>query len=187
MPPALLYQFRKFIKFDGRAASPGRCRQLHDTLHMTQQNDTYVKILFRFYSDVLDEWTVETMWAQTIDSAKGHYKLDSIPFYASVASGDIVFAEYDETEQMLTYKETIEYSGNSTVQVVIMDKNVATNEIRDMFNALGCLSEKFKEGYFVIEIPADKDYRFIKQLLSDLQDKGVIDYAEPSLSDKHWY
>lgn len=27
----------------------------------------HVKILFRFFSNLLDEWTVETMWAETIE------------------------------------------------------------------------------------------------------------------------
>ena len=152
---------------------------------MTQQNDKFAKILFRFYSDILGEWMVETMWAETVDKDKGLYKIDNIPFYASIASDDIVFAEYDDTEKMLTYRETIEYSGNSLVQVVIMDKSVATNDIRDIFNSVDCKSEKFKEGYFVMEILADKDYRPIKKKLSELQDKGIIDYAEPVLSENH--
>lgn len=154
---------------------------------MTQQDDNFVKILSRFYSNVLDEWTVETMWAEVVDKGKGLYKIDSIPFYASIASDDIVFAEYDDAEKMLTYKETVEYSGNSLIQVVIMDKTVLTNDIRDIFNSLHCQSEKIKEGYFVIEILADKDYQPIKLKLTELQDAGVIDYAEPVLSDKHQY
>ena len=154
---------------------------------MTEQQDNFVKILFRFYSDLLNKWTVETMWATIVDKDKGLYKIENIPFYASIASDDIVFAEYDDTEKMLTYKETIEYSGNSLIQVVIMDKSVVTNDIRDIFNSMDCKSEKFKEGYFVIEILADKDYSPIKQSLTELQDKGIIDYAEPVLSDKHYY
>ncbi len=154
---------------------------------MAQQDDNFVKILSRFYSNVLDEWTVETMWAETIDKEKGFYKIDNIPFYASIASDDIVFAEYDEDEKMLTYRETVEYSGNSLIQVVIMDKSDVTNDIRDIFNLMNCKSEKLKEGYFVIEILADKDYKPIKQKLTELQDKGIIDYAEPVLSDKHQY
>jgi len=154
---------------------------------MASSDDKYRKILFRFYSNVLHEWTVETLWAEAIYIDKGLYKLDSIPFYASIASDDIVYAEYDEKEHMLTYRETIQCSGNSTVQVVVMDKNIPTNEIRDVFNSLGCLSEKFKEGYFVIEIPADKEYKVIKDKLATLQEEGIIDYAEPYLSDKHVY
>lgn len=115
------------------------------------------------------------------------YEIDNIPFYASIASGDIVFAEYDDTEKMLTYKEIVEYSGNSLIQVVVMDKSFLTNDIRDIFNSMDCKSEKFKEGYLVIEILADKDYKPIKQKLTELQDKGIIAYAEPVISDKHLY
>ena len=50
----------------------------------------YEKILFRFYSNILEEWSVETMWAEIIDAANGLYKLDNIPFYAPLlASEDI--------------------------------------------------------------------------------------------------
>jgi hypothetical protein len=154
---------------------------------MTQQDDNFVRLLIRFYSDVLEDWTVETLWAQTLNKEKGLYKIFNIPFYAPVVSDDIVFAEYDDTEKMLTYKETVEYSGNSLIQVVILNKSVLTNDIRDIFNSMDCKSEKFKEGYFVIEILADKDYKPIKQKLTELQDSGIIDYAEPILSDKHKY
>ena len=126
-------------------------------------NENLVKILFRFYSNVLDEWTVETMWAEIIDESKGLYKLDNIPFYASVSSGDIVFAEYDDDEERLTYRETVEYSGNSTIQVVIMDENTVANDIRSILAEMGCDSEKVNEKYFVVEIPADKDYTPVRE------------------------
>lgn len=154
---------------------------------MNQQEDNFVRILFRFYSDALEDWTVETLWAQMLNKEEGLYKINNIPFYAPVASDDIVFAEYDDTENMLTYIKTVEYSGNSVIQVVIMDKSVVTNDVRDIFNSMGCKSEKLTEGYFVIEILADKDYKPIKQKLTELQVKGIIDYAEPVLSDGHQY
>lgn len=152
---------------------------------MTLHKGDFVKILIRFQSDVLDEWIVETMWAEIVDKDKGMYKVDSIPFYAAIASGDIVFAEYDETEELLIYKETVDYSGNSLIQVVIVDKSVLTNDIRDIFSSLDCRTEKLKEGYFVLEILADSDYSPINQKLTELQNRGIIDYEEAVLSDKH--
>jgi hypothetical protein len=154
---------------------------------MTETKDNLVKILFRFFSDVLDEWTIETMWAEIVDMEKGLYKIDNIPFYASVASGDIVFAEFDETEQILTYRETKNYSGNSTIQVVIMNKQTEANEIRDVFTSLGCVSEKLNEGYFTMEISFDKDYTPIRKKLIELEENEIIAYAEPCLSDIHQY
>ena len=80
------------------------------------------------------------MWAKIVDIDKGLYKLDSIPFYASlVASDDIVLAEYDEMELMLTYRETVEHSENSTVQVIIMDDVAEINSLRDVFINMGCI------------------------------------------------
>ena len=149
--------------------------------------DKIVKILFQFYSDVLDEWTVETMWAEIVDAQKGYYKLDNIPFYASAACGDIVYAEYEEDENRLLYKKTIRPSGNSTIQVVIMDKEIDTNEIREKVSDYGCETEKYSEGYFVIDVPANKDYNALKTKLNELQENGIIDYAEPYLSKNHWY
>ncbi len=153
---------------------------------MTTQYDNYVKILFRFYSNVLDKETVETMWATIVDKDNGLYKLDSIPFYApSIASEDIIFAEYEELEQMLTYRETIEYSGNSTIQVVLLDTTKDINQIRDIFNEMGCSSEKVNDSYFSMEIPSTVDYKIIKEKLNELETNETIGYAEPCLADGH--
>lgn len=150
------------------------------------QDDNNVKILFQFHSDIFDEEMVETMWATTIDKDKGLYKLDNIPFYAPlVASDDIVFAEFDEQQQMLTYRKTVEYSGNSTIQVVLMDKSKDINTIRKTFEELGCVSEKVNDGYFSMEIPALVNYKFIKQKLDDLEQNEIVGYAEPCLADQH--
>mgnify|MGYP003611840651 CR=1 FL=1 len=150
------------------------------------QDENNVKILFQFHSDIFDEEMVETMWATIVDKDKGLYKLDNIPFYAPlVASDDIVFAEFDEQQQMLTYRKTVEYSGNSIIQVVLMDKSKDINSIRKKFEELGCVSEKANDGYFSMEIPALVDYTFIKHILDDLEQKEIIGYAEPCLADQH--
>lgn len=127
------------------------------------------------------------MWANTIDPGKGLYQLDSIPFYAPVASDDIVFAEYDDKERRLTYRDTVTHSGNSTIQVVLMDPKVDINIIRDLFKDLGCQSEKLNDSYFAMEVPADKDYTPIRQKLIELEEDGTIGYAEPCLAQNHWY
>jgi hypothetical protein len=148
--------------------------------------DDLVKVLFRFNSEVFGEETVETMWAQVVDETKGWYKIDNIPFYALlIASNDVVFAEYDDSEQMLTYRNTVEYSGNSTVWVVIMDKSIRIEDIRKNFEAMGCESEKVNEGYFAMDIPAKIEYKTIKLKLQELEQYEFIEYAEPCLSDKH--
>lgn len=44
------------------------------------EQETHKKILFKYYSDYLDEVVSETMWAEIIDLEKGLFKLDNIPF-----------------------------------------------------------------------------------------------------------
>ena len=145
-----------------------------------------VKILFKFQSDIFNEEMVETMWATIVDSNKGFYKIDNIPFYAPlVASGDIVFAELDEQQLMLTYRKTVEFSGNSTIQVVLIDKLKDINSIREIFEKLGCDSEKVNDSYFSMDIPALVDYRLIKQKLDELEQNEIIGYAEPCLAEQH--
>lgn len=150
-----------------------------------KEKDDNVKILFRFFSNILDKWTVETLWATVINSEEGLYKLDNIPFYASVSCGDIVFAEFDKTENKLTYRETIEHSGNSTIQVILNDKSFIVNDLRDTFNSLGCDSEKFDDDYFVLEIPASLNYTPIRQKLIEYEERNILTYAEPNLSKNH--
>ena len=147
----------------------------------------HVKILFEFHSDVLGAWTVETVWAEIISEDEGLYKIDNIPFYAPTSADNIVYAEYDESQERLTYRDTVEYSGNSTIQVVMLMENVPTNEIRDIFNALNCESEKFNEGYFVMNVPATESYLPIREKLLELHSEGIIDFAEPCLANGHWY
>ncbi len=48
-----------------------------------------VRILFHFYSNVLDEWTNETLWANKVPGSDNHYTIDNIPFFAPVTIGDI--------------------------------------------------------------------------------------------------
>ena len=167
-------------------ADAGTLVKIERAFSMTETHDNHVKILFRYHSPVLDEWMVETMWAQIVDAENGLYKLDSIPFYGPlVASDDIVFAEYDEDEERLTYRRTVEYSGNSIITVVIMDEDYDINNIRDTFKDLDCLSERVNNAYFSMEVLARNNYLPIKQKLTELSDKGIIGYAEPCLSDNH--
>lgn len=152
------------------------------------EEENYVKILFQFYSDVLEEETVETMWATVIDKEKGLYKLDNIPFYApNVATDDIVYAEFEDSNERLTYRRIFEPSGNSTIQVILFDDNSPINEVRALFDVLGCTSERVNDSYFVMDVPFNLDYTIVQDKLKELEDSGVLGYAEPCLSENHNY
>lgn len=153
---------------------------------MIKKKDKYTKVLFRYHSNVLEEIIVETMWAVKINEEKGIYKLDSIPFYGPlIATGDEFFAEFDESEQMLTYRQTTKFSGNSIVLVSIIKEKVNKETLRSKFRSMNCTSEGLNESYFSMEIPVTVDYSKINQILSNYEKKGFLEYAEPCLSEKH--
>ena len=86
----------------------------------------------------------------------------------------------------LVYRKVVEYSGNSTVQVVILEDGFDIESLREEFNELGFSSEKVGSSYFVLEIPFDKNYNIIYTKLLAHQDKGLLEFAEPVLSEKHF-
>lgn len=148
--------------------------------------ETHKKILFRYYSDLLEDIVVETMWAEIIDLEKGYFKLDNIPFFGPlIATDDIFFAEYDEDEEFLTYRKTIEISGNSIIQVVILEKGFDAAIIREKLTEVNCESEGMNETLFAVEITPAVDYSVVKSILNEYVELSVIDFAEPCLSEKH--
>ncbi len=150
--------------------------------------DNLAKIQFRFYSEVLEEDTTEDILAEVVDFEKGYYKINNIPFYApNIALGDLVWAEHNLAEDRLTYRKTIQLSGNSTIHAVILDDKYDIDSIRDVFKDDGCISEKLNQRYFALNIPANSDYLMVKQKLDDLEKEEVIGYAESCLAQKHQY
>jgi hypothetical protein len=152
------------------------------------QADNQVKILLRYHSDVLDQIVIETLWATIINEEQGIYKINNIPFYGPLlASDDIVYAEFDSDEQMLTYRRTVENSGNSIILIVLMDDKTNVETIREEFRKMGCESEGTGKAYFTMEIPFSMSYRPIVDVLQEYERKGVLAYSEPCLSSKHSY
>lgn len=148
--------------------------------------ETHKKILFKYYSDLLEDTVVETMWAEIIDLEKGLFKLDNIPFFGPlIATDDIFFAEYDEDEKRLVYRKTIESFGNSIIQVIILEKEFDKEIIREKLKAVNCLSEVLNETLFAVEVLRDVDYSLVRSILSEYESEEIIEYAEPCLSDKH--
>jgi hypothetical protein len=149
-------------------------------------SETHIKILFKYYSDLLEETVSEKMWAKIIDLEKGHFKLDNIPFFGPlIATEDIFYAEFDEDEQALVYKKTLESFGNSILQVVILEKGFDKELIREELKSIHCASESLNETLFAVEVPKNVDYSIVKSLLSEYELQEIIEFAEPCLSEKH--
>lgn len=148
--------------------------------------DSFKKILFKYHSNVLNKAVKETMWALEVDLEKGHYQLDSIPFYgASIATNDVFKATFDEDEGFLVYENTVTTSGNSIVLVIITDEMSDGKLLQQAFKNRHCDSEALNDSYFSMEIPKSVDYKRIKEVLDDYEIKKIINYAEPCLSKKH--
>ncbi len=144
------------------------------------------KIFVRYFSNVLDEIVVETLWAETIDAEKGLYKIDNIPFYGpEFSSDDIVFAKFDDDEERITYRNVVEYSGNSTIQVIVIDEKLNIEVLRNEFKELGCETEGTGSNYFVMEVLFNNSYSTIYKKLSELESAGKISFAEVNISQKH--
>ena len=144
------------------------------------------KIIFRFYSDVFGREMTEVLWAQQVAGAQDLYKIDSIPYYVPlIATDDVVRAAYDAMEEGLLYQETVQPSGNSTIQVIRQNDEMPLLELRKKFAQLGCVSVEVNEDFFVLEVPLNINYAVVKELLDDLETAEEIEYAEPSLSDVH--
>ncbi|KAF2513854.1 DUF4265 domain-containing protein [Flavobacterium foetidum] len=150
------------------------------------EKETHKKILFKYYSDYLDEVVSETMWAEIIDLEKGLFKLDNIPFFGPlIATDDLFYAEYDEDEERYMHRKTIQNSGNSIVQIAILEKGFDKEIIREKLKMLNCLSEGLNETFFAAEITKDVDYSLVRSLLNEYESQEIIEYAEPCLSEKH--
>lgn len=148
--------------------------------------DTHKKILFKYYSDFLGEIVSETMWAEIINLEKGFFRLDNIPFFgASIATADLFYAEYDENEKNFVYLETIEHSGNSIVQILILEKDFDKEIIKEKLKAINCLSESLNDTFLAVEIARDIDYSIVKNILKEYEAQEIIEFAEPYISEKH--
>jgi hypothetical protein len=151
-----------------------------------QHGETHKKILFKYYSDYLEDTVSETMWSEIIDLEKGLFKLDNIPFFGPlIATDDLFYAEYNEDEKRFIYKETIENSGNSIVQVLILEKGFDKEIIREKLKAINCLSESLNDTFIAFEVIRDVDYSIVRSVLNEYESQEIIEYAEPCLSDKH--
>lgn len=148
--------------------------------------EQYQQILVRYFSEALERESVENFWAIVIDAEEGLYQVDNIPYYGPEFScEDIIYAEYSETEQCLTYSHVVTPSGNSTVQVM-----VAVNEYNceDLYNEIllaGTEIEVVEDYYFVVNVLRKTDYKKVYAILAALEEEQVINFAEPVLSPKH--
>lgn len=140
-----------------------------------------VKVVFQFYNTVLDEDYVESVWANVVDKEQGTYQLNNIPFFVtSYSLGDVVLAENEGGE--LVVKDLVEESGNSTIQIIMMQSD-AKATIQQALEKLGCSwEESHLPDYFTINVPEELEYAPIKKYLQKQELKKIIGYREACLA-----
>ncbi|WP_010252565.1 DUF4265 domain-containing protein [Myroides injenensis] len=148
--------------------------------------EQYEQIMIQYHSEVLEKNTEEILWGLVVDKEKGLYKIDNIPFYGpELSCEDIVYAEYDENNESLVLKHIEEHSGNSTVQVIVQKDKYNRDDLYNEILYAGAEIEVVDDYYFVINVPANTDYKNIYAIIAALEEEEVIQFAEPALSPKH--
>lgn len=152
---------------------------------MSENSESHVNIIFEYKSNVLDELTREILRSKIIDQEKGIYQLDCIPHYGPlIAPGDHFHAIFNDNDE-LEYQHTMAYSGYSVVLVVIIKEGYDIESVQKIFWEMDCPSEQINDCYFAMTIPDECDYAPIQEKLEALEEEGILNYAEPCLSEEH--
>jgi len=98
---------------------------------------------------------------------------------------DIVHAVYDEKEKRYQLVHIEQPSGNSTIQVMVLKEKYKREDLYNEILYAQTEIELVDDYYFVVNIPAQTDYKNVYAILAALEEEQVISFAEPNLSPKH--
>lgn len=138
--------------------------------------------LWLVYENVDGNLAKEFVWASKVPSG---WKIDDIPFFAkNVAVDGVVTVE--AAEGGMYFDELVSESGNSTLQVVVLDERVALETI-DKLVELGCDWEGYGEKnlYLAVNVPSQINYLQVKEYLESALSIGSIDFRVACLSSMH--
>ncbi len=139
-----------------------------------------IKIKLTYY-DLEDNIAVESVWAT---KEREYYRIKNAPFYApNLAYDDLISAEKDDDE--LHFDELIKASGNSTVQIIIYDKD-GIDDTTKKIEQLNCNWEGSNlETYISVDVPHNINYNLVRKFLIDGRQTGKFDFQEACLSEEH--
>ena len=147
---------------------------------MGEPNQDERKILFRLEKDSDDyppnDW--ESLWA--IETEKGFYRIDNIPFFVrGISPGDIVSVKKKNGE--LLFKEVTTFSAHSVLRVIVFDEN-RIEGLENSMVSMGCDFEgSHIEGLIAFNIPPHVDFDKVTSYLKKGEDEGSWEYEEASL------
>lgn len=138
------------------------------------------KIKFAYY-DLEEKLALESVWA----SKEGDfYRIENIPFFApNIAYGDLVKVEEDEGK--LFFDDIVEESGNSTLQIIIFNKEDIKGITKKIENFKCGWEDSHLKGYISVNIPKEVKYTPIKSFLDIESENGKMDYKEACLEHEY--
>lgn len=145
------------------------------------------KVAFDLPDDVT-AWapgSVERLWVAKT-AVRTAVEVRNTPFYVrGIAFGDIVRVRADDDRRELVFDEFVAGAGNSTVRVIVMDK-AAGPWVEDVLGRSGCSWEVDNTGVlWAVHIPADVDYRLVREALLQSVAEGRIGVQEAALAAAH--
>ncbi|MBE1590023.1 hypothetical protein H4W80_008281 [Nonomuraea angiospora] len=113
-------------------------------------------------------------------------KIVNTPLFASeIAYGDIVRVRPDHGRRELVFERLISESEHSAVRVILTGVDVRA-EVQELVSAAGCTWESGRfSSLLAIDIPAEADYRALRQSLLGLKSAGKIGLQESAVSNVH--
>lgn len=129
---------------------------------------------------------VERLWGETT-AVDSELRLLNVPFFArGVAYGDLVRVRPDHERRELVFERLNGESGHSTLRITMLDKHAA-RQIQARLRAAGCSWETAAQfsSLLAVDVPADADYRALREWLVARRSEGAIEFLESAISARH--
>ena len=138
--------------------------------------DNKVKVNFVYY-DLNKELATESVWAE---KENNYYRIKNIPFFApNISYDDLISVEEDEDE--LFFEDIIEKSGNSTLQVIIYNKDDVADITKNIEQLCCGWEGSHLEGYISVNVPKEVNYTNIREYFNRMLNMEKLDYKEACL------
>lgn len=139
------------------------------------------KVILTYY-DFDGNLAEEVLWIEALENEQ--YQIKNIPFFApNIAYNDIITVEKDEG--CLYFEEIFKSSEHSTIQIVFFNEEVIEQTIKDI-ETLDCSWEGMQEQHIIaVDVPANVDYKKVREYLDKQFDNKILDYKEACLSETH--
>ena len=146
--------------------------------------DTMKNIKILFVQKISDgQFETEGIWCKVENE---NYIIDNIPFISKrIALGDIIKAEYDESDNSYYFEDFVSVSGNSTIHMYVRNERLIP-EVRASLKEMGCESEVFLSRKLIaVNVPKEINYNPIKKYLDNGELGGNWNYGEACLAHSY--